>query len=432
MNKFNSHKKLVQKEVDRIGDRLIEISDYLYRNPEFGCEEFNSSELLSSELKKHGFTVEKPYLDMTTAFKGTFKGKSDGPKVAILGEYDALEGIGHGCGHNMIGTAAIGAGIALSKVMKDLSGEVVVLGCPAEENRKGGPPGGWPCQGSKRIMCAQGTFDDIDAAIMIHPGSGLTNVGGTSNVSRYIDVIFHGKSAHAAGDPWDGANAMQAAVLFMNGVNALRQQFRRGRPYLPITHWIIQEAGTAGNVIPDYAHCYGGVRSMDHAYRQQMVDMIHNCAKGAALMTGCEVEYIPRPIPGPPRSEKPEVKISNLFLAELIYKNLVDLGVETEDWKITARKDPGGGTDFSNVTQRVPSVEVKMSISKKSLQGHSTDLAKATTAKQGHEALLNGTKTLAMTAIDIFTKPERVEKMKAVHLVDIDDYMAKKNEIGEV
>ena len=220
MDNLDYYKNLVRSEVDSVGARLVEISDWLYENPEYGCEEFEASRLLSSELEKHEFKVEKPFLGMPTAFKATYRGKPGGPRVAILGEYDALEGIGHGCGHNLIGTAAIGAGIAVSKVIKNFEGEVVVLGCPAEENRKGGPPGGWPCQYSKTIMCAKGVFNDIDVAMMVHPSSGLNIMNKATLMSQYVDVVFRGKTAHAAGNPWEGRNAMQAAVLFINGVNA--------------------------------------------------------------------------------------------------------------------------------------------------------------------------------------------------------------------
>jgi amidohydrolase len=422
MNETERLKEIVQKEVDSIKDRLIEMSDWIYENPEYGCEEFKASKLLSDELRKHGFEVEKPFLDMPTAFKGTFRGKEGGRRVAILGEYDALEGIGHGCGHNIIGTSAVGAGIALSKMMKEIPGEVLVFGCPAEEGRKGGPPGGWPCQGSKRLMSAQGAFDDVDASIMIHPTSGITRVGTSSLISRSMDVIFKGKSAHAAADPWDGRNAMQSAVLFMNGINALRQQFRRGKPYIPVSHWIILEAGTASNVIPDMAHCYGSCRSQDKEYLNELLKLVHQCAKGAAMMMGCELDFRPRPVPGPPRGEEPEVKTPNLYLTNLLYDNLLKLGIETEDWRLTARMQPGGGTDFSNVTIKVPGVDISISLSKERIQGHSTAFAKATTGKGGHLALINGTKALAMTAIDIFTKPEHAQQMKATHLMDLDEY----------
>lgn len=433
MSETEHYKKLVQDNVEAISGRLIEISDYLYENPEFGCEEFLASKLLSGELRKNGFQVEIPFLDMPTAFKGTFKGKPDGPTVAILGEYDALEGIGHGCGHNIIGTAAIGTGIALSKIIKELRGEIVVLGCPAEENRKGGPIGGWPCQFSKLAMSAQGVFDDIDAAIMIHPTTGLTRIGSTSLISQYVDVIFKGKSAHAAGNPWDGRNALQAAVLFITGVNAIRQQLRRGSPYFPVIHFILTEGGTAMNAIPEVAHVYGGCRSQDREYMKEMFEMIYNCAKGAAIMMGCELEWTPRArgaLFAPPGSEKREVKRPNLYLTELVYDNLLKLKMKVEDWRVSVRRPPGGGTDFGNVTHRIPALDISISISNERLPGHSVHLAKATTSEEGHRALINGTKAMAMTVIDILTLPEHVENMKAVHLKQIDEYQIKMEEMG--
>jgi amidohydrolase len=435
MSENKKYKKIIKENVEEISEKLIEISDWLYENPEYGCEEFEASELLSKELEKNGFQVEKPFLNMPTAFKGTYKGKPGGPKIAILGEYDALEGIGHGCGHNIIGTAAIGAGIALSKILNDLKGEVIVLGCPAEENRKGGPPGGWPCQFSKLAMSAQGVFNNIDAAIMVHPTTGLSRIWSTTLISQYVDVIFKGKSAHAAGNPWDGRNALQSAVLFINGVNAIRQQLRRGSPYYPVIHFILTEGGTAMNAIPEISHVYGGCRSQDREYMNEMFKMIHNCAKGAAIMMGCELEWTPRSrgaLFAPPGSEKREVKIPNLYLTELVYENMLKLKVDVEDWRISVHRPPGGGTDFGNVTHKVPALDISISISKEKLPGHSEQFAKATTSDEGHFALINGVNAMAMTAVDVFTVPEHVEKMKAVHLKLIDEYKMTMEEIGYV
>ena len=433
MTQTELYKTRAQEEVDAISERLIEISDWIFENPEYGCEEFKASELLSDTLRKHGFNVEKLFLGMPTAFRGSFKGSGVGPKIAILGEYDALEGIGHGCGHNMIGTTAIGAGIAVSKLLKDLRGEVVVLGCPAEENRKGGPPGGWPCQFSKLAMCAQGVFDDVDAAIMIHPTTGLTRIGGTTLISQYVDVVFKGKSAHAAGNPWEGRNALQAALLFLNGVNAFRQQLRRGRPYYPVIHFIVTEGGTAMNAIPEIAHVYGGCRSQDREYLSEMFDMIHNCARGAAIMTDCELEWTPRSrgaLFAPQGSEKREVKMPNPYLTELVDSNLSNLGVEAEDWRVSIQRQPGGGTDFGNVTKKIPALDLSFSISKERLPGHSISLAKATITEEGHNALINATKTLAMTVIDLLTVPEHIIKMKQVHRMELDEYLLTMKEIG--
>ena len=419
MSEVKHYKELVQDQVNAISGRLIEMSDWLYQHPEFGCEEGEASKLLADELVKHGFKVEKPFLNMPTAFKASYSGKGSGPKVAILAEYDALEGIGHGCGHNIIGTGAIGAGIALTKVMKELSGKIIVLGCPAEENRKGGPPGGWPCQFSKQIMCDKGVFDNIDAAIMIHPTAGITEVGRGALIAQYIDVVFHGKSAHAAADPWTGRNALQAALLFLNGVNAFRQQLRRGRPYTPVIHWILTEGGTAGNVIPEIARCYGACRSEDKDYLEAIVEAVRNCAKGAALMTGCEFDFVRR------RMTSREPGTPNLCLAELGYQNLLKLGVETEDWRVSTRKEPAGSTDFSDVTKKVPSLEISISISKDEIPWHSVTAAKATISELGHRALIDGAKALAMTAVDLFAIPENLQKAKSTHLMDLDKYLTR-------
>jgi metal-dependent amidase/aminoacylase/carboxypeptidase family protein len=156
MSKTGDFKDAVRDEVDKISGSLRDISHWIYENPEYGCEEVEASRLLSGELEKHGFGLEKPFLGMPTSFKATYGGGSGGTRLAILGEYDALEGVGHGCGHNIIGTAAVGAGIALSKVMDRLRGELVVLGCPAEENRRGGPPGGGRVSGVRRSCALEG------------------------------------------------------------------------------------------------------------------------------------------------------------------------------------------------------------------------------------------------------------------------------------
>jgi len=157
-------KEKVKGAVDDQRQRLYEISKFIYENPELGSEEFKAAELLTGELEKNGFDVERGIFGMPTAFCATFKGKGDGPKVTVLAEYDALPGVGHGCGHNLIAASAIGAGIAAGKVMESLNGEVLVVGTPAEE-------GNGPSGGAKVIMAEKGFWDDIDGAIMLHPSS---------------------------------------------------------------------------------------------------------------------------------------------------------------------------------------------------------------------------------------------------------------------
>jgi amidohydrolase len=184
-------KKRVQTEVDAIMPKLKELRDKIGHYPELGSEEYKSSNLLVQELEKHGFQVEYPFFDMDTAFKASYKGVDGGPVIAILCEYDALPGVGHGCGHNIIGTAGIGAGIAVSKVIKDLSGELWVIGTPAEEGH--GPYGG-----AKVKMVEGGVFEDVDVSYMIHPSTGPTMVSGNFLAIKGIIIEFKGKTSHAA------------------------------------------------------------------------------------------------------------------------------------------------------------------------------------------------------------------------------------------
>ena len=179
---------------------LESLSEFIYAHPEIGLTEFESSKAHVDLLRKHNFEVEYPYLDFETAFRGTYDSGKPGPTIAYLSEYDALPEIGHGCGHNLLGTVNTGAGIALSKIIEEIGGRVIVLGTPAEEN-----------DGIKVDMAAANTFDDIDIAICSHP-SDVNEASGTSLAMDAIQFEFFGKTAHAAAAPWEGVNAIDAAI----------------------------------------------------------------------------------------------------------------------------------------------------------------------------------------------------------------------------
>ncbi|MFW6109000.1 MAG: amidohydrolase, partial [archaeon] len=249
-------KKEVKKTVDEKRDLLESIARYLYENPELGSEEFKAFEFLTETLEDHGFSVEKGVYGMPTAFVASYKGKCDGPRVAVLAEYDALPGVGHGCGHNLIAASAIGAGIAASKAVKDLSGEVFVIGTPAEEGH--GPSGG-----SKVIMANKGVFDDIDGVIMLHPSTSW-GVGNQALGISKCRMVFKGQTSHAAASPHLGKNALNAATLAYTATHMLRQEARRDANL--VIHGIIEEGGEAMNIIPDRAVLDFGVRSSDQEY----------------------------------------------------------------------------------------------------------------------------------------------------------------------
>jgi amidohydrolase len=396
-----STKDLVQEKVDEYRGRIIEISDWIYENPELGSEEFKAAELLAGELENHGFEVERNLCDMPTAFSASYKGKAGGPRIAVLAEYDALPGIGHGCGHNLIAASAVGAGVAVSRLIEDLSGEVLVVGCPAEEGR--GPSGS-----SKRVMAVKGFWDDVDAAIMLH-GAEHYSVGSLSLAYWGVLMEFEGKTAHAASTPHQGINALNAAVMAFMAVHALRQEARRDANV--VIHGIITEGGLAPNVIPDRAVVNFGVRSSDEEYLEELVDKVENCAKGAALAMGAKVKVT---VPSRERPRGLASKKLNPALIELMWENYRALGAEPlKDWRETIRDMPRGTTDFAAVTQTIPAASSRIKSVPDGVAGHSRELAEATLTDEAHDALIIGTKALAMTVIDLLADPENMERVKS-------------------
>ena len=391
-------KKLILEEIDGILPRLIELSDWIAMHPELGSEEYEASKRLSEELERHGFKVERGILNMPTAFRASYSGVGPSPKIAFMAEYDALPEIGHGCGHNIIGTAAIGAGIALRRVLDEVSGTVFVYGTPAEEGRG-------PSAGAKRRMAEAGLFNDLDAAMMIHPTSGVTRVNEGFLAVTGITVEFRGRAAHAAAFPHLGVNALNAAVLMYMAVHANRQQLRRDAN--AVIHGVIKEGGVASNIIPDRAVLQFGVRSSDDSYIPELVEMVENCARGAALATGCEVHI----------EVKPGLKsnVRNEPLERLLYRVFRELGEEVEPPEITARRIPMASTDFSDVTHVVPGIHSMVSIAPEGVALHTREFAEATMTERGHKAIEIGAKAMALAALELLLSPKLLEEVKEAH-----------------
>ncbi|MFP3951713.1 MAG: M20 family metallopeptidase [Candidatus Bathyarchaeia archaeon] len=388
-------KSSVRDKVEEILPQLIEISDWLADNPELGSEEYKSSKLLAEELEDNGFRVEMGVEGMETAFKAVYTSGVDGPKIAFLSEYDALPGVGHGCGHNIIGTASVGAGIALSKIIHEIGGEVWVVGTPAEE-------GHGSSAGAKRRMAEAGFFEPVDVALMIHPCSGSSNVAAEFLAVTGVFVEFTGRSAHAAADPHEGVNALNAAVLTYMAIQANRQQLRRDAD--PVIHGIITEGGLASNVIPDRATLRFGVRSSDDSYVPELVDVVVNSAKGAAIQTGCGVDTSV--------STGLKSSITNKPLQDLFYDLFRELGVEVEEPEITAAKPPKGSSDFADVTHVVPGIHPMISIADASVPMHSGDFAEATLTDRGHRGLEIGAVIFAMAAVELIERSDLLEEVK--------------------
>ena len=387
-------KEKVKQKVEKNRGLLEEIARYLYENPELGSEEFMAYERLTSVLEEKGFNVDRELLGMPTAFAAYVEGKTSGPKVAVLAEYDALPGVGHGCGHNLIAASAVGAGIAAGSVIDELAGTVVVVGTPAEEGL--GPSGG-----SKVIMGDKGFWDDFDAAIMLHPGSGW-GVGSKALGISKVYMGFKGQTSHAAASPHNGRNALNAATLAYIATHMLRQEARRDANL--VIHGIIPEGGLANNIIPDRAVCDFGVRSSDERYLEEMLVKVGKCGEGAAHAMGVDVEIS--------KSKLYSSKKLNIPLIKVLWQNYYDLGAPVKEWKESIAGMPRASTDFGDVSQKIPVAGSNIGIAPPGTPGHSVQLADATMTQDGLDAMILGSKALGMTLVEFLARPEVLKEAK--------------------
>jgi amidohydrolase len=393
-------KQRVCEAVDRRAAQLIETADWIHAHPEIGHQEVEASKRLTGMLQSAGIPVEMGTAGMATAFKADLgAGASARPRVAILAEYDALPGLGHGCGHNLIGTSAIGAGLALKEVAQDLGGSIWVLGTPAEESAA-------PNAGGKVHMVNAGVFEDVDAAIMFHPGTETAITLDRSLAARGFEFYFHGRAAHAAGAPEEGINALDAVVLMYNAISVLRQQVRSDVRI----HGIILSGGAAANIIPDYAAIRYRTRADDADYLAEVVERVVACAEGAARATGCKLEW-KEYMPGY------ENTMPNKVLLELMTENLRSIGVQVNNER---RKSGRGSTDFGNVSRRVPGIEARIAITEVlETPGHSIEFREAAGSDMGRQAMLTAAKGLAMTAVDLLSNPEHLKRARSVFDEDV-------------
>lgn len=378
-------KDLLKTYVQTIQSKLWEMSDYLYHHPELGDQEYNSMKLLVEFLEEHDFTVETGIVGRPTAFKAVYDSKKPGPTIAYLSEYDALPGIGHGCGHNMIGTMGAGAGVLLSKVLDEIGGRVVVLGTPAEETN-----------GAKVPMAEQGIFEDIDAAMILHP-SDESYESGESLAMDAIQFDFRGKSSHAAASPEKGINALDAAIQLFNGINALRQHVTSDVRI----HGIIKEGGLAANIVPDKAVAQFYVRAKDRNNLNEVVKKVKNIAKGAALMTGAQI-YIDN------YELSYDNMVTNQTLSNLFTNNLLSTGIA----EIKKSKESYGSIDMGNVSHVVPAIHPYIGLDSPGLTAHTQEFADTTITENSHNILAKGALALAQTGYDLITNKEVFEKMK--------------------
>jgi len=445
-------KKVAYRWIEDNKERLVEISDKIWELAELGLIEFKSSALLADELKKHGFKVERGVAGMPTAFVASWgKGK---PVIGLLGEYDALPGLsqksvpqqeplksgkpGHGCGHNIYGTSATAAAIAVRKALEKsgIRGTIKFFGCPAEENFSG-----------KVYMVREGCFDGIDAAICHHPSS--MNAASLRSGLAIVSAKFHfyGKAAHAGGSPEQGRSALDAVELMNVGVNYLREHVIQDARI----HYVVEKGGNQPNIVPHYARSWYYVRAPERDEVEYIFDWIVDVAKGAAMMTRTEL--------------KTEFEaglynvIPNRTIAELIVKNMRRIGLpkysreelkfaeeiaktiphESKVTQLKKTKRPGwerlvdklmddevpdpwgdgeymhGSTDVADVSWHVPTVEFGTATWVLGTPGHSWQNVAQSRVGLGHKSLIFSAKVMAGTVLDLLADEKLVAKAKEEH-----------------
>ncbi|MCG1884984.1 M20 family metallopeptidase [Staphylococcus epidermidis] len=354
----------------------VEISHRIHERPELGNEEIFASRTLIDQLRANRFEIETDIAGHATGFIATYDSDMTGPVIGFLAEYDALPGLGHACGHNIIGTASVLAAVALKEVVDEIGGKVVVLGCPAEEGGENGS--------AKASYVKAGVIDEIDVALMIHPGNETYRTINTLAVD-VLDIKFNGRSAHASENADEALNALDAMISYFNGIAQLRQHIKKGQR----VHGVILDGGKAANIIPDFTYARFYTRATSRRELDVLTEKVNQIARGAAIQTGCDFEF------GPIQNGVNEF-IKAPKLDDLFEKYATELGEEVID------DDFGyGSTDTGNVSHVVPTIHPHIKIGSRNLVGHTHRFREAAASLQGDQALIRGAKILALMGLEL-------------------------------
>lgn len=382
-------KESIVKFIDSNKDKFIEISQAIHSHPELGNQEFFASNLLVETLKANGFEVIQDVAGHKTGFIARKKSPlGDKPKISFLAEYDALPKIGHGCGHNIIGSISTAAAIALGETLDSVAGEVLVYGCPAEEGGENGS--------SKGSFVRENLFDGVDVAMIIHP-SGENMVTGKSLAVSPLDFEFFGKPAHAAGCPEKGRNALDALLHFFNGIATLRQHVTSDVRI----HGIITHGGDAPNIIPEYTKARFFIRAETKERCNEVVERVREIAKGAAIITGCKEKV-----------SSFQNMVDNIVPTPEFDKLYVEVAKEFGIDVIADERDGRGSSDVGNVSHVIPTIQPYIKICGHNVVGHSQEFCSAAGSSEGDKAVILGAKILANVGYELLTSPEKLEIIK--------------------
>lgn len=379
-------KTLVVDEVDAHQGELVELSHRIHDNPEVSMEETKAAAWLTDYLERYGFAVQREVCELPTACKCTYG--DDRPRVAFLAEYDALPELGHACGHNIIGAAAVGAAVAARAAVDAEAGSVAVVCTPAEET-----------VGGKILMTERGAFDDIDAAMLIHPSHFNTaSVPALACVS--LDVDFLGRAAHASAFPEEGINALGAMIQAFVGIDQLRQHFRETARI----HGVITHGGDSPTVVPDHTSASFLVRAEDESYLEEVKERVLNCFKAASLASGAQLEYS--------WGKTYDRLRTNRTVARAFAKNMEALGRAMSP----VAERGYGSSDMGNVCSIIPCIHAMIAIAPPEVTAHSLEFAEAAGSETGDHGLLDGAKAMAMTLVDLVSEPETMARVRAEFL----------------
>lgn len=363
------------------------VSAELHANPELAFAEERAAAVLTGWLAAEGFDVQRGVADLPTAFVATHEGSSPGPRIALLMEYDALPGVGHGCGHNLIGAGGATAAIAALRAQPDHPGTLLAIGTPGEE-------GG----GGKVLMIDKGVFDEVDAALMFHPAD-RSLMARHGLACAHLAFEFHGIASHAAKNPELGRSALAAMQLFFHAIDMLRQ-------FVPTTtrlHGVITDGGAAPNVVPDHTAATMLVRDTTHASATAIVERVVDAARGAALATGCEMTW---------RETAPTYaeRNNNLTMAHRVAGYLRGADIHLEE---PSPDNPAGSSDIGNLSQRLPIIHPYLQIAPRDTPGHSPALRDAAASPHAHDRVQHMVTALAQTALDLLGDPGFFDEVTA-------------------
>ncbi|ORT56014.1 amidohydrolase [Streptomyces sp. CB03238] len=369
----------IREEVAARAERLWDVGLALHRSPETAFEERQAARLLTGELEREGFEVERGVAGLPTAFTGR-TGSGEGPCVALLLEYDALPLLGHACGHNLIAAAGLGAALAVRGALGEVPGSLLAVGAPAEERG-----------GGKVVEVEAGLFDGVDAALMFHPGV-YSWSWAPLTASAQIRVAFHGRAAHPTGNPTEGIDALGALIQLFNTLGVLDRRLPAGSH----VQGIIADGGRATNIVPEYAEGLFGLRGATTAALEDLVEELRSCAQGVATATRTRVEVTG--VGG-----RYEHFRDNEVLSGLFAHHLDRAGIPLSE------PVPGvylGSSDIGNVSTRVPAIHPFVAIMGSDASDHTPEFAEAAAGPRGRQVMLAAAEALACTAADVLLRTE--------------------------